>query len=143
MRNHPDESLIVLLQQKRTHLLNLKSRWTNVLASSAQFDAHLKSAQIIRSAFSLPEPSCGGVPAESVAHIKADPYGDDLEFESDDFDLDVPEFGLPESETVILNDILVDDGDADAQADEIVVDVGEFDIPLIWAVPVSFHSSVV
>jgi hypothetical protein len=73
-----------------------------------------------------------------MAHIETDP---ELE-PDDDPDLTVPEFGGPESETTILNDILVDDGDGD-EANEMDVVVGVFDIPLIWAVPVSSSPSII
>ncbi|KAF8219110.1 hypothetical protein L208DRAFT_1383114 [Tricholoma matsutake] len=128
--------LIMLLQQKCTHLLNLKSRWTNVLASSSRFDVHLKSAQTIRSALSPCERSHIDVPAEPMAQIETDP---ELDLD-DDLDLTIPEFGVVESETVILNDILVD-SDTD-EADEMDVVAGEVDISLIWAIPVHFDLSI-
>ena len=39
-----DSEIAVLLWQKWTSLLNLKSCWTNTLAASAQFEAHLSTA---------------------------------------------------------------------------------------------------
>ena len=126
----------MLLQQKRTHLLNLKLRWTNVLASSSRFDVHLKSAQTIGSALSPCKRSHIDVPAEPMAQIETDP---ELDLD-DNLDLTIPEFGVAESETVILNDILVD-SDAD-EADETDVVAGEVDISLIWAIPVRFGSSI-
>lgn len=115
----------MLLQQNCTHLLNLTLPWTNVLASSSRFDVHLKSAQTIGSVLSLCKHSHIDVPAEPMAHIETDP---ELDLD-DDLDLTIPEFGIMESETVILNNILVD-SDTD-EADETDVVAGEVDISLI------------
>ena len=40
-----DSQIAVLLWQKQTSLLNLKLCWTNPLAASAQFEAHISTAQ--------------------------------------------------------------------------------------------------
>jgi hypothetical protein len=94
----------------------------------------LKSAQTIRNSLSLCKRPHIHVPAEPMAHIKT-ALEPDLD---DDLDLTIPKFGIvAESETVILNDILVD-SDAD-EADERDVEV---DISLIWAIPVCFSSSI-
>lgn len=131
--------------------MNLKSRWTNPLASSVRFDTHLKSAETI--AFALPiteysnnnTSSCVSVTTVPSTHTETEPDDDDdLGIDlGDNSDLAASESGIPESETVILNDILFDEGNTDAQAEEINVDVGQFDIPLIWSVPVSFRSSII
>lgn len=126
------------------HLLNLKLQWTNPLASSIQFDAHVKSAETIACALSLPDSGVSVAIAPST-HIETDPSDDDdLGIDlGDDPDLAASESGLPESEMVILNDILLDEGNTDDPAEEIDVDVEQFDIPLIWSVPVSFFTSII
>jgi hypothetical protein len=71
-----------------------------------------------------------------MTHIETD-----LELDlDDDLDLTIPEFGVVESETIILNDILID-SDTD-EPDETDVVAREVDISLIWAIPVRFGSSI-
>ncbi|KAF8229912.1 hypothetical protein L208DRAFT_1423974 [Tricholoma matsutake] len=140
LKRPSNQLLVVLLQQKCMHLLNLKLQWTNPLASSIQFDAHVKSAETIACALSLPDSGVSVAIAPST-HIETDPSDDDdLGIDlGDDPDLAASESGLPESEMVILNDILLDEGNTDDPAEEIDVDVEQFDIPLIWSVPILFE----
>jgi hypothetical protein len=39
-----DQTISVLLESRRAHLLSLKCRWTNILASGVRFESHLQAA---------------------------------------------------------------------------------------------------
>lgn len=128
-----DSKIAVLLWQKWTSLLNLKSCWTNPLAASAQFEAHLSTAQTIVGILS--------------SHHTCSPRANILQlptcFETDTQDgneghnlIDDPVFPIPDSEAVILNDLLNDENGMDNQADNVNIDSHQCDITLIWSVPV-------
>ncbi|KAF8232839.1 hypothetical protein L208DRAFT_1423035 [Tricholoma matsutake] len=123
-----NSKIAVLLWQKWTSLLNLKSCWTNPLAASAQFEAHLSTAQTIVGILS--------------SHHTCSPRANILQlptcFETDTQDgneghnlIDDPVFPIPDSEAVILNDLLNDENGMDNQADNVNIDSHQCDITLI------------
>src|ERR1700733_137306 len=140
-----DSQIAVLLQQKRTSLLNLKSRWTNPLAASARFEAHLSTAQnIVGTLSSLEHHTCSPpanlpqLPTCFETDTQDNNEGDGL---IDDHDeghdlIDDPVFSIPDSEAIILNDLLNDDNGMDNQADDFNIDPHQCDATLIWSVPV-------
>jgi len=130
-----DSPIAVLFQQKQTSL-NLKSHWTNPLTASAWSNAHLYTAQTIVGALSSLEPdyTCSPptnppqLPMCFETNIQDDDEGHNL--------IDDPVFPIPDSEAIILNDLLNDENGADNQADDVNIDPHQCDVTLIWSVPV-------
>jgi hypothetical protein len=128
-----DSKIAVLLRQKQMSLLNLKSRWTNPLVASARFEAHLSTAQTIVGILSShhtcsPPANLPQLPMCFETDTQDGNEGHDL--------IDDPVFPIPDSEAVILNDLLNDENGVDNQADDVNIDLHQYDIALIWSVPV-------
>jgi hypothetical protein len=128
-----NSEIAVLLQQKQTFLLNLKSCWTNPLAASAQFEAHFFIAQTIVGILSShhthsPPANLPQLPTCFETNTQDSNKGHNL--------IDDPVFPIPDSKAVILNDFLNDENGMDNQADNVNIDPHQCDITLIWSVPV-------
>lgn len=139
-----DQTLLVFLQLRKLHLLNLKPRWETSLVSRALFDSHIVNAaqtasellSIHSNSFSnnlilceLPNPN----------HQETEGDGDQEPQEPQD---DGDQAGANDSiileedeDTIIILDMLPAD---DGSQNDIEEKIDAIDIPFLWIIPVSF-----
>jgi len=148
-----DQPISVLLESQRAHLLSLKCRWTNILASGVRFESHVQTATELRHRLQTFTPTsmatnfCGPVTwltplTEQVGELTvADPAYHDFDFiQHNDMPRDTGE--------VLFTDLI----DAELDEDNETFDdnmeqsqpqhLPEDAIELIWDLPVSENTSL-
>lgn len=118
-----------MLRQRRSHLLQLQTRWTTPLASSLRFVSRAKDA--LKTAIAL----SGGSQLPTAYWLNTTPLVvAEREGELDDVEFTEPQDLLAfESERATLADIL--EGDADAENVDDFDYVTDTDIVIVWEAP--------
>ncbi|KAG6805608.1 hypothetical protein H0H92_014770 [Tricholoma furcatifolium] len=141
-----DYPLSALLRQRYDHLISLKDRWTNSLASPLRFEAAIASAE--KHAFSAaPQPVASPLQTFSGPHVDSNPNPPLLaledDFEDDDdidgvhFTSDAPDESTPAELVDLYQDVHFCDSldDETTELDPISTGHPSFRLNVVWALP--------